>query len=388
MSSRNISFKPYAGADETVAKGAEAAITKALQTPGRLFLLGIMAGILIGVGFWFADTVSSAFAVKEVVGFENGHLLTKPYTEDIRQVALLKMLLGAVFPLGLIAICIGGAELWTGDVQVIPYGVKLRRFGLKTLLYNWLTVYAGNWVGSVFLAFMASLGTSLLLSKPFFDLVVLIAYKKVHLDAWTAFWRGVGCNFLVNLAIWLWLKAKKMDFMGQAFLIWFPIFAFVTIGFEHSIANMFAIPLGMIASAAKLNTVVITYQQFFFNNLIPVTLGNVVGGYVFIALFYWYVGFVKGSKYGEAKPLEALKYLVMVVVVAGLTLIVLDVVVPGVIAVALAKLLGLGLGARIAQASIILIPAAVTALYYIALPFIIYKVLDPVGEYLKYSGKS
>ncbi len=374
---------PYAGVDETVAAAANAATVKALQSPGRLFLLGIMAGILIGVGFWFADTVAAAFTVKSVVGFDNGKLVTELYTSDPRQVALLKLLLGAVFPIGLIAILIGGAELWTGNAHVIPYGLKLRKFGVKTLLYNWLIVYAGNWVGSVFLAFMASLGTALLLGKPFADLVVVIAYKKVHLSAWNAFWRGIGCNFLVNLAIWLWLRARKADFIGQAFLIWFPIFAFVTIGFEHCIANMFAIPLGMIVSAANLKVVAITYQQFFFNNLVPVTLGNLIGGYVFIALFYWYVGFSKTSKYGEAKPVDALKYLVLVLL-AGAILIVVDVVVPGAIAVVIEKAMGLSIGASISDPYTVLLPAILPAIFYIVLPFILYKVLNPIEDYLRY----
>ncbi len=375
---------PYAGADEVVAGAANAAVVKALQSPGRLFLLGIMAGILIGIGFWFADTVASAFTVKSIVGLESGKLVTELYTSDPRQVALLKLLLGAVFPIGLIAILIGGAELWTGNAHVIPYGLKLRKFGIKTLLYNWLIVYAGNWVGSVFLAFMASLGTALLLGKPFADLVIIIAYKKVHLTAWNAFWRGIGCNFLVNLAVWLWLRAKKGDFMGQAFLIWFPIFAFVTMGFEHCIANMFAIPLGMMVSAANLKVVAITYQQFFFNNLIPVTLGNLIGGYVFIALFYWYVGFSKASKYGEATPTDALKYLALVLL-AGAVLIVVDVIIPGVIATAIEKAAGLGLGASVSNPYAVLVPAIIPMAFYIILPFILYKVLNPIKDYLSHA---
>lgn len=373
---------PYAGVDETIVKASEAAVVKALQSPGRLFLLAIMAGILIGVGFWLSDTVASAFTVKEIVGFSNGELITHAYTSDPRQVALSKLLLGAVFPIGLIAILLGGAELWTSEVHIVPYGLKLRKFGIRALLYNWLTVYAGNWIGGVFLAFMASLGTAVLLGKPFADLATIIAYEKVHHSAWVAFWRGIGCNFLVNLAVWLWLRTKKADIMGQAFLIWFPIFTFVTLGFEHSIANMFAIPLGMLVSAANLKTMAITYQQFFFNNLIPVTLGNVVGGYVFIALFYWYVGFSKGSKYGEAKASEALKYLALVLL-SGIILIVVDVIVPGIIAVGVENALGLGLGASISNPAIVLIPAAVTAIFYILLPFIIYKILDPISDYLR-----
>jgi len=389
MSSHETPHRPYAGADATIVEAAEAAVMKAVQTPGRLLLAGIMSGIYIGIGFWLAVTTAAAYVPAKVVGFEAGRLVTETIATDPRQSALMKFLLGAVFPVGLIAVLIAGAELWTGCVQVIPYGVKLRKFGFKTLLYNWLVAYAGNWVGAVLLAFTATFGTSLLVLSPSFDLVLQLAYLKVTLDPWTAFWRGVGCNFLVNLAIWMWLRSRKQDFMGQALLIWFPIFTFVSIGFEHSIANMFLISAGLMAAAMGVKKAVITYWDFFFNNLLPVTLGNLVGGYVLIALVYWYLGFVKGGKYGEATPADALKYLIMVFA-AGLILILLEVVAIGWVAAIVERALGIVKGAGIEPTSVLL-PAVVAGILYIIIPFVAFKILDPVGEYreyLKYSSSA
>ena len=324
-----------------------------------------MAGLYIGLGFWLSSTVASAFIVK---GFENP--------------ALVKLLFGAVFPVGLIAVCIAGADLWTGNVQVIPYGVMMKKYGFRALLYNWLVSYAGNFIGGVFLAFVASYGTSLLVVEPTYSLITKVASAKVSLDPWTAFWRGVGCNLLVNLAIWMWLRSRKSDFMGQAFLIWFPIFCFVALGLEHSIANMFGVPAGIYAAAMK-GTVLATHWQFMFNNLLPVTFGNLIGGFIFIALYYWYVGFTKGSKYGEAKPVDALKYFGLAVA-AGLILLALLVVVPGAIAFAIEKALGLEPGSNLSIPQLMLVPAIAISIYDIAVAFAAYKVVKPVEDALKH----
>ncbi|ABL77601.1 formate/nitrite transporter family protein [Thermofilum pendens] len=375
-------FTPYAGVDETVDAAASAAVVKAFQPPGRLFLMGIMAGIFIGIGFWLAVTVSSAFWTTKVTGFDAAthKLVTEPFNVawPLNPSAMMKFLLGAVFPVGLIAVCIGGAELWTGCANVIPLGYMQKKLKLKALIYNWVTAYGGNWVGSVFLAFLATYGSTLLLASPFRDELISVVWAKVNLSPWEAFWRGVGCNFLVNLAIWLWLRSKKGDFMGQAFLIWFPIFTFVTIGFEHSIANMFLIPAAIFASPLALKQYIITYYDFFFNNLLPVTYGNLVGGFVFIALVYWYVGMVKGSKYGEATPTDALKYAAEILLLAGIVHHVLEVAVPGAIAVAVEKALGLSAGINLTNAGMALIPAVITGIYYALLPFIVYKALKPL----------
>lgn len=377
---------PYGDADKVIASVAEGLLYKILQTPGRLFWAGIMAGILIGTGYWLAyETGSSIFPKRvelvngEVVFKHIGELLgVAPLHEySIDLLTLSKLIIGAVFPLGLIAILIGGAELWASCPQAVVYPYGRRLTGLRGLIYNWIGAYGGNFVGSFFLAFMATLGTHMLLGSPFFDTAYTFAYKKCHLDPWVAFWRGVGCNFLVNLAVWLWLRTKKKDIAGQVFVIWFPIFAFVAIGFEHSIANMFAIPVGIIGSASKWHVYTITYHQYFFNNLLPVTLGNLMGALVMITLYYWYIGSARGSELGEAKPVDALKLFVNVGIIAGAIHLFLLVAVPGAIATGVEAALGLTIGARITNPFIALIPGVIASIYYIILVFVAYNVLKP-----------
>ena len=376
---------PYAGVDETVAAAAKAALYKLLQTPGRLFWAGILAGVLIGMGYWFAYMTSASFwpyrvfledshVVKEHVGTLIGYEVLSKYHIDL--VTIAKMILGAVFPLGLISILIGGAELWTSCPQVPIYPLLTRKVKDTAIIYNWIASYGGNFVGGFFLAFMATYGTSMLLGHPFFDMSFMFAYKKVHLDAWTAFWRGIGCNFLVNLAVWLWLRAKKGDFAGQAILIWFPIFAFVAIGFEHSIANMFAIAAGLFGAAINWKTYVITYWQFFINNLLPVTYGNLVGCIAFITLYYWYLAAV-GGKVEKAGPVDLVVATIRVGLVLAVIHLVVMVVIPAFIAAGVEAALGLHEGAKLANPYIALVPGVAACIYYLVLPFIAYSVLKP-----------
>ncbi len=376
---------PYAGVDETVVSTAKAVLYKILQSPGRLFWAGVMAGILIGMGYWLAyetggslwpyrvflkDTVPS----KEHVGSLIGYAVLSKYHVDL--VSIAKLIVGAVFPLGLIAILIGGAELWTSCPHIPVYSLLTGKIRDRGLIYNWIAAYGGNFVGGFFLAFMATYGTSMLLGHPFFDISYMFAYKKVHLDAWTAFWRGIGCNFLVNLACWLWLRSKKGDFAGQVLLIWFPIFAFVAIGFEHCIANMFAISAGIFGSAINWKVYTITYWQFFVKNLLPVTYGNLVGATIFITLYYWYLASV-GSKTYHAGPAELVKAaLKLNVAFAAIHLAVL-VIIPAFIAHGVEAALGLQLGTKLANPYTALIPGIAVCLYYAILPFASYKALKP-----------
>ena len=377
---------PYYDVDKTVDAASHAALFKVLQPPGRLFFAGVAAGWLIGMGFWLAFmTGGSLFPLRvEVVdghpvfkhvGAVLGVKVAEEYHIDLLTIS--KLIIGAVFPLGLISILLGGADLWTGNVQAVIYPYARKFIDLRGVLYNWIASYAGNFIGGLFLAFMATYGTLMLVKSPFFDTVYTYAYKKSHLDAWTAFWRGVGCNILVNLAVWLYFRAKGKDMMGQAFLIWFPIFAFVAIGFEHSIANMFCIPAGIFASAYKWHVYTITYREYFFNNLLPVTYGNAVGPLILITLYYWYVGSIKGSALGEAKPSDALKLVIDTCIIVSLIHLVLLVVIPGAIAVGVEAALGLAPGVHVDNPYIALVPGIIASIYYIAITFIMFKVLRP-----------
>jgi len=383
--------EPYGHADETIEKTASGILYKVFQTPYRLFFSAVMAGILIGTGYWLAyETGSSLWPWRFL--FENGHLVKKSVLEllnptginvqnavkyAITNVTLAKLIIGAVFPVGLIAILIGGADLWTSNPQLVVYGYARKKYNLNGLLYNWFIVYAGNLAGSIFLAFMATYGSGYLLHHPFMDTALSFALHKVEGRPWNLFWAGVGCNFLVNLAVWLWLRSKNKDIAGQVLVIWFPIFAFVAIGFEHAIANMFAVPAGIFISAKAFHYYGITFGQFFFKNLLYVTIGNLIGGFVFIALLYLYLGYNPGSEYGEMKPNELIKLFVDVAIIGGITLLIVDVLIPGAIATIVEKAMGLTVGTNLSNPALALVPGLIVILYTLLVPIVAYKVLKP-----------
>jgi formate/nitrite transporter len=161
-----------------------------------------------------------------------------------------------------------------------------RRVGISQLLKNWVVVYTFNFVGAIIVVLMLAFGTGLL-SGPVGAYVSASAVTKTNLSFLTAFLKGVGCNWLVCLGVWLALSSKELP--GKIIGVWIPVMAFVTLGFEHSIANMFFIPAGYFAGA---NITVLG----FISNIVPVTLGNIVGGGVFVSLFYYLIHREKSQK--------------------------------------------------------------------------------------------
>jgi formate/nitrite transporter len=214
---------------------------------------------------------------------------------------LVKFAAGAVFPVGLMLVVIGGSELFTGNCMFAPISVLNGEASVKGLLKNWSFVYLGNFLGSIFVAYFLAYQCGFFDNLPWASWAATVANTKCGLDFGTAFLRGIGCNWLVCLSVWLAISSE--DVISKIFACWFPIMAFVTIGFEHSVANMFFIPLGIFAAnnpaiAAKLATANVAtanlaggsgWYNFFVTNLIPVTLGNIVGAALFVAALYWYV---------------------------------------------------------------------------------------------------
>jgi len=230
-----------------------------------------MAGLYIAVGGALA-TVCSA-------GVEN------------MAPGLKSLIAGAVFPVGLIAIVLTGMELFTGDAMLLPMAAFNKKTTWGRVFTVWFWVYIGNFVGSLFWAYLMAVGPfskggSAELTVFGQNAVAIaeaktLAYMKVGgAGLWSSFMKGIACNLLVNLAILLSFTSKNM--IGKFFGIWFPIMAFVSSGFEHSIANMYFIPAGMLCGAQ------VTWGQFFVWNLIPVTIGNIIGGFVFIGCVYQY----------------------------------------------------------------------------------------------------
>ena len=189
-----------------------------------------------------------------------------------------KFVFGAVFPVGLIIVVLAGSELFTGNVMFMTLGVLDGNASVGGLAKNWVLSWIFNFVGALFVAYVLAFMGGIAPADPTNAITakaIAVSEAKVKLDFVTAMIRGIGCNWLVCLAVWL--ANASDDIIGKIVGIWFPIMAFVCIGFEHSVANMFFIPLGMFLGAEGV-----------INNLIPVTIGNIIGGAVFVACIYWY----------------------------------------------------------------------------------------------------
>lgn len=216
---------------------------------------------------------------------------------------LQRLIGGLSFSLGLILVVVGGAELFTGNVLIVM-GWADRKVSSAALLRSWVFVFLGNLIGALGMVVMAYMAGLLTLGG---DAVAVTAIKiaaaKVNLSFEVAFMRGVLCNALVCLAIWLCFAARSVT--DKILAIIFPVTAFVTLGFEHSIANMYFIPIGILgiadpayAAAAGLSPEITNQLTLsgLTGNLLPVTLGNIVGGGVFVALSYYLVYIRKSEK--------------------------------------------------------------------------------------------
>jgi formate/nitrite transporter len=189
------------------------------------------------------------------------------------------MLGGIAFSLGLVLVVIAGAELFTGNALIVMAWVD-GRIGFFELARNWSVVYAANFLGAVGAAALASLAGALDLGGGKVAATAAeIALTKVAIGWGEAFFRGILCNALVCLAVWLAYAAREVT--GKILAVLFPISAFVALGFEHSVANMYFIALGIIETVPGVTMAGLA------SNLVPVTAGNIVGGGVFVALAYW-----------------------------------------------------------------------------------------------------
>jgi formate/nitrite transporter len=255
---------------ETVAQTV--GVAKATSPWLSLFVLGVMAGAYIGFGGLFSASVT--FDMSPSLGL-----------------GLKKLVTGAAFSLGLMLVVIAGAELFTGNNLMVS-SVVTGRTTWQKVLAKWGLVYCANFLGSILLALLFYGSGLWKTGNGALGVVALkTAYAKVHLGAGEAFVRAIGCNWLVCLAVWMALAARQT--ISKIFAIFFPIMGFVAIGFEHCVANMYFIPVGIFLSRwaglapEGIDTSTITWGAFVVKNLIPVTIGNVIGGGVFVGLGYW-----------------------------------------------------------------------------------------------------
>ena len=242
---------------------ANASVNKASQSPFQTLVLSFLAGALIGIGG----------LLMTCVGMQNPALASA-------NPGLAAVAKGAIgLPAGLAMVILTGAELFTGNIFVMFTGFLERKVCLSSLARNWTLSFAGNLAGSVFMACAAAAANTLATGGSAAGAAMALAQAKVAAPFSVLFVRGVLCNWLVCLAVWMAMASNTVS--GKILSVLIPITTFVSLGFEHSIANMYLIPQGMLAGAQ------ITAHQFFAGNLLPVTLGNVVGGAIFVALAHF-----------------------------------------------------------------------------------------------------
>jgi len=262
-----------------------------------MLMLSILAGAFISLGAIFATTVSAGGM--PVTAADGSAVFSTAFPYGVT-----RLLAGLVFCLGLILVIVGGAELFTGNNLIIMAWAS-RKVTTRALLRNWVIVYAGNFIGSIGTVVLMFFSKQYTFGADAVGIAALkIAIAKCQLGFLQAIALGILCNGLVCLAVWLSFSARTT--LDKIASIIFPITAFVAAGFEHSIANMYFVPYALFvkmfdpAFVEKVAVKVpglesLTWEAFFINNLIPVTIGNIIGGGVLVAFIYWVV-FLRSRK--------------------------------------------------------------------------------------------
>lgn len=260
-------------------RAAEVGYGKATKDPGKSFLLAITAGIHIGIAFVFYTTITTGAG-------------DMPW-------GLMRLIGGLGFSLGLILVIITGGELFTSSVlTMVAHACK--KINSKSLVLNWLVVYIGNLIGALLLVAI------MLVSKQYmFDHgevginAMKIAQHKLHHDFFQAVALGVMCNILVCVAVWMTFSGRSLN--DKIMVTILPVAMFVSAGFEHCIANMFQVPMAIgikafaspefwqMTGANPMDFADLTLSNFVVNNLIPVTIGNIIGGGIFVGMGYWLI---------------------------------------------------------------------------------------------------
>ena len=265
---------------EMAIKAEDVGVKKVNLNALSMLGLAILAGAFIALGSVFYTTVTA-----DLISY-------LPY-------GLVKLVGGLVFCLGLILVIVAGAELFTGNALIIMAWAG-KKISTRKLLHNWGLVYVGNFLGSIITVLLVMFSKQYMFNDGKIGMHMLnIASGKCQLEWFQAVALGVLCNALVCLAVWLCFSARTAT--DKILAIIFPITAFVAAGFEHSIANMYFIPAGLILKFAANSEfwllvestpaefLDLTWSNFLFNNLIPVTIGNVIGGGLLVGIVYWFI---------------------------------------------------------------------------------------------------
>ena len=283
-----MTFEPSTGYRALLVTAAEGGIGRTRQSLLQTAALTFLAGAYIALGGFLA--VRCGLALPWEVWGSMG-----------------KFIFAAVFPLGLMLVVVCGADLFTGNCMTLAAARLQKEISIKDSFLSGLYAWLGNFAGALFVAVCMVWATGLIFDKapaaagmssmPWADALVKLANAKTSLGFMEAFWRAVGCNWLVCLAVYAAYAAKEVA--GKILALWFPTMAFVALGMEHCIANMFFIPAAILTGtdpryvalveAGQAAPLTASWSSFFVDNLIPVTLGNIAGGAILVALLYTFV---------------------------------------------------------------------------------------------------
>lgn len=265
-SATNSQLDAYAPA-QIAMRVREVGVAKAAMPVPTMFAMAVLAGAFIALGALFFTVTVTAGATGQLATF-----------------GLTRVAGGITFSLGLILVVVGGAELFTGN-NLIAMAWASGRVTTGQVIRNWGWVYLGNLVGAVGTAFLVWLaGVQTMSDGAVGETMVRIARAKISLDPVSAVARGILCNVLVCLAVWLCMGARSVA--DKILAILFPISAFVACGFEHSVANMYFLPIGIVLAAGGSAPLSILDAV---SNLALVTIGNIFGGTILVALVYWFI---------------------------------------------------------------------------------------------------
>lgn len=266
-------LNPYETAIETSKK----CIIKSEMKTREIIILGILGGFFISLG-----AHASIVASQSLGKIDEG---------------LMKFMAAAIFPVGLMFIVIAGGELFTSN-NMITFAFIEKKIKFKRLIRNWIIVYFSNYAGALLLALAITFGGMYTLGNGYNqsgELLIKIAEKKIHLNFMEALLRGILCNIVVVISVWMATSAQ--DIVSKITACWFPIMLFVLSGFEHSVANMYYL------HAADMINGNIQILDALIKNLIPVTIGNIIGGGIIVP-FMFYFAIYKKSKSQEVEKLE------------------------------------------------------------------------------------
>ncbi|MDH6533392.1 formate/nitrite transporter family protein [Parabacteroides sp. 52] len=254
----------YNSPREIALKFAEAGMKKSKLSFTQFATIAILGGAFIAFGGLLSVMVAGGMPG---IGTENP--------------GLIKCIAGSLFPIGLIMVSVTGADLFTSDCTAFTLPLLQKKLPVMSFLKLLAYSYIFNFVGAQLVAYLFSSGIGSFSQDPWQSYLHHYAAAKVNQDFLTVFIKGIGANWLVCLGMWMGYASK--DIIGKCIGIWIPVMLFVTLGYEHSIANMFFMPAAIYSGAD------ILWSDFIIHNLIPATLGNLIGGAVLVGCVYWYL---------------------------------------------------------------------------------------------------